>query len=256
MLNSVIYDIVPLNLAKLQPDFLTTNCHKWLYTPRGSAVLYVPTRNQHLIRTTLPTSWGYIPPDISDNIVKDNNGKPKTKFELLFETVATCDDTPYACIPTAIKFRNQVCGGDERIFEYLETLAIEGGDIVASALGTEVMGGGTKRADHDHQHASVSLFRRCAMFNVKLPFVFVPSDQPIEEPFHFYEYDAPYIVKWMGRTLVQKYGTFVPTSWYGGALWTRLSAQIYLDKSDFDWIGGVLKEMCEVVGNRVVNVKE
>ena len=126
---------------------------------------------------------------------------------------------------------------------------------MASALGTEVMGGGGSTQKQEHQQRQVSLFRRCAMCNVKLPFVFVPTDH-LTSPFHFYEHDAPHISDWMGRTMIQRYGTFVPIFWYGGALWTRISAQIYLDKSDFDWIGGVLKEICEIVGKRMVDVKE
>lgn len=51
--------MVRLDLTRADPDFFVTNCHKWLYVPRGCAVFYVPQRNQHIIATTLATSAGY-----------------------------------------------------------------------------------------------------------------------------------------------------------------------------------------------------
>jgi selenocysteine lyase/cysteine desulfurase len=40
---------IPLDLKEIDPDYFVTNCHKWLYTFRGSAILYVPFRNQENI---------------------------------------------------------------------------------------------------------------------------------------------------------------------------------------------------------------
>jgi selenocysteine lyase/cysteine desulfurase len=71
-----------LDLGAAQPDFFVSvrslrgfsaalvcscvgscaqNCHKWLYAKRGCAFLYVPARNRHVIKSTLPTSGDYDP---------------------------------------------------------------------------------------------------------------------------------------------------------------------------------------------------
>lgn len=227
---------------------------RWLYVPRGCAALYVPHRHQHLIRTTFPTSWGFIPHPSSAKTARSivaqppkDGEEPKTPFEFLFEFVATADDTAYFSVPAALKFRNEICGGDEAIYTYLEKLAIEAGDLVAAALGTEVL------QERDLKKGDVSELRRCAMSTVRLPLAVV-ADVEAEGEKSLYKpltpNDVPETVTWMQDTMVEKYKTFVPVFQHGGWLWTRLSAQIYLDREDFEWLAGVLKELCEEVGNR------
>lgn len=50
---------IPIDLTATDPDFFVSNCHKWMYAHRGCAVFYVASRNLHLQRTSLPTSWFY-----------------------------------------------------------------------------------------------------------------------------------------------------------------------------------------------------
>lgn len=37
---------IPINLLELQPDYYITNCHKWLFAARGSAMMYVHKKYQ------------------------------------------------------------------------------------------------------------------------------------------------------------------------------------------------------------------
>ncbi|PYH80697.1 putative aminotransferase family protein [Aspergillus uvarum CBS 121591] len=231
--------MIPLDLGVGGVDFLTSNLHKWLYTPRSAAILYVTPALQPLMRTTLPTSWGYIPAPSETTprpSLMATPGANKTAFEALFEFVATADDTPYLCAPAAVQFREEVCGGERAIYAYLEELANEGADLVASGLGTEVLGDTPRKR---------SAWRRCAMNNVRLPVRVLHGPQGGEggvAPGLRAEL-VPAVVDWMQRRLVQEYRTFVPVFAHAGWLWVRLSAQVYLDRSDFEWLVPVLKEL-------------
>ncbi|PKY01626.1 putative aminotransferase [Aspergillus campestris IBT 28561] len=246
--------MIPLDLGALKPDFFTSNCHKWLYVPRSCAVLHVPHHNQHLIRTTLPTSWGFIPGPTSPTTAPspvESDGDEKTPFERLFEFVATADDTPYLCVPAALRFRRDVCGGEDAIYAYLERLAREGADVVAAALGTDVL------QERGLRGGEESLVRACGMGTVRLPVAVAVSgggdggtaaagingDDRVRGV-KIEADEAPTVTKWMQDTLIDKYGTFVPVFEHGGWLWVRLSAQVYLERKDFEWLGGVLREVC------------
>jgi selenocysteine lyase/cysteine desulfurase len=135
-----------IDLSKTKPDFwisvspsssphshtnTTQNCHKWLYAKRGCAVLYVPKRNQKIIRTSFPTSFSYVGPtdwnaDTAPNLVEQ------------FEWNGTIDTTPYLSIDAALDFR-QWLGGEAKINNYTRSLAIEAGKRVSEILGTPLM---------------------------------------------------------------------------------------------------------------------
>lgn len=231
------------------PQLVLTCIDRWLYTPRSAAVLYVPKRNQHLMRTTLPTSWGFIPAPTSletkASVLKDPQSPvTKTPFEELFEFVATSDDSAYLCVPAALKFREEVCGGEDAIISYCERLANEAADAVSAALGTDVL------QEPDLKPGEISNMRRCTMTTVRLPLaIAIASGEEkvaqLEPLATFSAEDAVLVEGWIKRTLMDQYKTFVPAFANGPWLWVRLSAQVYLEKSDFEWLGGVLRDLCE-----------
>lgn len=231
--------MVDLDLGKVDPDFFVSNCHKWLHVPRGCAVFYVPLRNQALIRSTLPTSHGFVP----RAGVKRHNPLPpsnKPEFVTAFEFVGTLDTAPYLCVKDSIKWREEVLGGEARIRDSLTALAREGGRRVAEILGTKVL-----------DNASQSL-TRCSMVNVALPLAVQPEDGKALEgelaslP-SFPQSDSSVITHWILRKLLDDHNTFIALFVYGGQWWARISAQVYLELEDFEWAGKTLKSVCERV---------
>jgi hercynylcysteine S-oxide lyase len=51
---------IPLDIKEIEPDFFVTNCHKWLFTPRGSAILYVPYKHQKKIHPSVTSPYFHL----------------------------------------------------------------------------------------------------------------------------------------------------------------------------------------------------
>ncbi|MCJ1386349.1 hypothetical protein MMC17_009475 [Xylographa soralifera] len=246
-------------MGQVGPDFFTSNCYKWFYVPRGCAIFHVPTRNQHLIRSSLPTSWGWKP--LSDEKDKGLDPLPaadQKSFAELFAIVATTDTTPYICVLDALKFRENVCGGEERIRQYCQSIVQAGAHHVAQILDTDVMNNKT------------GSLQRCCFANVRLPLTFAPLDssadvrngapsaQTIEGLQNTVEGPhkviisidkAPEIVKWIRDQTCKEFDTAIQTSFHAGNIWVRFSGQIYIELADFDRAGYMLKGLCD----RIVN---
>lgn len=149
--------MMDLDMTALDPDFFVSNCHKWLLAPRGCAVFYVPFRNQHLIRSTVPTSHGYVPVPGAAPRADPLSPTAKSVFVNAFEYVGTLDNSPYLCVKDSLQFRERVLGGEARIQRYMRSLAKEGGAKVSQRLGTWVLG---------YEHGKAERFTDCAMVNV------------------------------------------------------------------------------------------
>lgn len=208
------------HLGELKPDFMISNCYKWLMVPRGCAVLYVPFANQHMIRTTVPTSLGYEAPAVRSTMMTTEY------FVRLFVRVSTHDTTPYACVPAALAFRRDTCGGEARIREYCEAVAREGGRRAAEVLGTEVLENGARTLG------------RCCFTNVRLPLSL--SGLALAEP------EGAKVAGWI-QDRTAEYETYMPIRLSAGKFWARLSGQIYLTVDDFEWAAKTLLELCRRV---------
>jgi isopenicillin-N epimerase len=82
-------------IDRLDCDFYTASCHKWLSAPFGSGFLYVAPRHQSLVRPPV-LSWGRTPPTRIASWSDE------------FVWAGTRDSTPYLAVPAAIEFLQQV----------------------------------------------------------------------------------------------------------------------------------------------------
>ncbi|KAM6497476.1 Pyridoxal phosphate-dependent transferase [Amanita muscaria] len=202
---------VGLDLTEAKPDFWFSNLHKWLYVKRTCAALYIPERNRHIIKSSIPTSYAYRP--LEDRTV--------ASFVEQFAWNGTIDFTPPLSIPTAIAFREWI-GGEESINNYCHTLALQGGRRLAEILKTRVM---------DPQ-GDLTM----NMVNVQLP---LPGTDVL--PF-----TLELNLKIQNRLLrdFKVYSAHLP---HNGVWWTRCSAQTYNEISDFEKVGEAWLQVCEEI---------
>ncbi|KAL8858891.1 MAG: hypothetical protein Q9178_004570 [Gyalolechia marmorata] len=222
---------IRLDLGQVQPDFFVSNCHKWLYVPRGCALFYVPEKNHHLIRSSIPTSHGYepFPVEGQEQMFNPLPVNEENYFVNLFQFVGTMDIGPYLCMEEALKFRREICGGEDKIMAYCEKMSTEGGKKVAEILGTEIM-------ENDEKTLT-----KCCLTNVKLPL------QIGDGPGQVKKGDAFAACAWMAQTLITEHNTFAPPFFHDGFLWVRFSGQIYVEIDDFVAAAEIYKELCSRV---------
>jgi isopenicillin-N epimerase len=83
---------IPLDLAALDADVYTANCHKWMCTPKGSAFLWVHPGLQATMRP-LVVSWGSLIPTAGDGPFVDDH-----------EYLGTRDLSPFLTLPAALRW--------------------------------------------------------------------------------------------------------------------------------------------------------
>ncbi|KAL1738158.1 hypothetical protein HDZ31DRAFT_78590, partial [Schizophyllum fasciatum] len=207
-------------IAAAQPDFFVSNAHKWLYAKRGAAVLYVPERNQGIVKGSFPVSPYYVSPK--------KRKSPTDSFVVQHDWTGTIDWTNFFSIPAGIKFREWL-GGEEAINAYTHKIAYEGGKRIAEILQTEMM----YPEDNGME---------LSMVNIALPL----------PPFSVDQNDLQNRVQALLQRKLLEERKLGPTRYYhNGRLWLRVSGQAWLELEDFEKVGWGVKEVCEEVINEL-----
>lgn len=195
--------MIPLNLAKLGASYVTSNCHKWLCAPKGSAFLYVRSDKQHKIQP-LTISHGHTFP-LGDT----------TRFRHEFDWTGTQDISGWCAIPAVIEgMAKLVDGGWPTIMKHNHDLAIQGRDILCERLGIE-------QPCPNEMIACISTIQ-------------LPGDIPVKEKMH--EPDP------LHHILSENYNIQVPVwSWPSPeGRYLRISAQLYNSLDQYEFLAEAL----------------
>ena len=195
--------MIPLNLGKLGASYVTSNCHKWLCAPKGSAFLYVRSDKQSKIQP-LTISHGHTFP-LGDT----------TRFRHEFDWTGTQDISGWCAIPAVIEgMAKLIDGGWEAIMQHNHDLAIRGRDILCERLGIE-------QPCPNEMIACISTIK-------------LPGEIPAKEKMH--EPDP------LHHVLSEKYNIQVPVwSWPSPeGRYLRISAQLYNSIEQYELLADAL----------------
>ncbi len=120
--------MVPLDLESLGATFYTGNCHKWLCSPKSSAIFYVD-ESMHLKTKPLVVSHGRNTAGLTE----------AERFHWEFDWVGTRDPTPVLSVPKAIEVMAKIGGGWDAIMKRNRALALDARQLLVDALDAEVL---------------------------------------------------------------------------------------------------------------------
>ncbi|GMH45194.1 hypothetical protein BSKO_13151 [Bryopsis sp. KO-2023] len=111
--------MMPVNISQWDPDFFVGNCHKWLCSCKGCAVLYVADKHKHQVQPLV------------------TSGTSVLGFPADFAWDGNRDYSPYLSLPCVLKFWEAV--GSERAAKYIEETLAAGVQILIDAWGTDCL---------------------------------------------------------------------------------------------------------------------
>ncbi|GAB5496652.1 MAG: aminotransferase class V-fold PLP-dependent enzyme [Phycisphaerales bacterium] len=109
--------------------FLTSNCHKWLCSPKGSALLHVRAEHQQ----------GFRPLALSNYANAPEGTKQRSKFNLEFDYIGTDDPTARLAIADAVELVPKAAQKDwTEITAHNHDLVLAGRNALVRKLGTHI----------------------------------------------------------------------------------------------------------------------
>jgi len=203
---------VEIDLKEINPDFYTSNFHKWAFGPKGSAFMFVNKNNQN-----------WIHPVVTSHEWKSSD------FRKRFWMQGTREETMFAAAGAGLKFLQAI--GIERSHQYRKYLI-----KYALSLFTQKWNSAEVICPEE---------MRGYMCLVKLP---IPEDEKekklASESKVFACPHGSVRANWLMKRLLIPYHIVFPTTSYGGFIYGRFSAQIYNSEGEYKILVDVLDKIC------------
>lgn len=183
----------------------------------------------------MPTSHYYInplaaPQDKGVDLIATD---APSNFVAVWEFSGTVDLSNFCSLSAALDYRRWL-GGEDKIRAYTSDLAHKGGTILCKELGS-----GSKVMNLDDGQADRSL--TASMVNVLVPVNYSKVDTGAFPT-------KAHISAHLQSELSSRLPTFVPFYVHDEAIWIRVSAQVWLEESDFEWVGKGLSQLLASLG--------
>ena len=200
----------PMDINEIGASFTITNCHKWLCSPKGTAIMHVRRDLQGLIHP-LTISHGMTFP-LGET----------TRFRHEFDWTGTRDISAWCVLPFLINFLdNLIDGGLNEIMLRNNKLVLKGREILCDKLNIE-------KPCPDDMISCIA--------TIKLPGA-AENGIPLHEP------DPLHL------SLLEKYKIQVPV-WYWPnpeGRYLRISAYLYNHESEYEYLADALLELLNKV---------
>ena len=208
---------VRLDLRSLEAAGVThfmADAHKWLYSPKGSAMLWVTRDAQDAV---YPSVVGAVCSNSRTTNFDPAALANLSEFERRFQYTGTRDYTPLVAVADALRWREKV--GESAIMGYNHGLAVWGQEFLAAAWNTETLVPAESTAFMAHARVPVSTPGAAALLNRRLR---------EERATHVMAFELPARAH-LGET--------EPTHW------VRPCAQLFVSRDDFAHLAAATKAL-------------
>ncbi|TFY57850.1 hypothetical protein EVJ58_g6777 [Rhodofomes roseus] len=217
-----------IDLSSAAPDFWVSSCSKWMYAKHGCAVLYVPKRNHHVIKSAFPTSSTY-----------DHPAQYEEELQLKF--CCTLDFTAPLSIKAALEFRSFL-GGEDRINQYCHYLALAGGKRLSEVMNTHML---YPPEDPESELFTANMVRQSGLgILLQVNMTRIRAEVNVVIPLSGSIQPSTRIIRMLQDGLLNRHNVSATQFYHNGKWWTRASAQVYNEVGDFDKLGHALLLVC------------
>ncbi len=198
---------LPLELDKLGASYYVGNCHKWICSPKGAALMFVrPDKQQKIM--PLQFSHEY-----------DKAIEKEARWSAQFFWLGTDDYSAYLSVPAAIEYMQNMMGSWESLQEHNKALCLKARKYIASKLETELPA-------PEYMIGSLSNVLLGSSSNALTP-RFNSIHQTQERLFQEYQIEVP----------VFQFNHTNPKNW------VRIAVQAYNTYEQYVYLGDALKEI-------------